>query len=324
MKKVCQIWGTVLLSITLLAFLGYVRLHRAICDSSENPCSRECIMEKEKCDQQCQRGNYNCSLECKGKDCKQDCDAERCNLECSSRVCDQKCKGEVKGCIMYSNRSKCRQRCDVMIVSAPNNDTLEQKCHGGVEKCDARCYGGRGNCKQKCGAKNCNLECSGKECDQKCNDGVKECSMHCNAGKCKQTCEADECYITGTAIHDIAEQKCKGKVDLCDARCYVSSDRCLQHCGATKCYLKCCGKECDQKCNGCNMHCSTNECKQECDAHTCNITNIQSVNSVSEQRYNSNFNYETLYTSNAILLVSATTIEVIKTQLSATEGKVNY
>ncbi|XP_022796716.1 uncharacterized protein LOC111335121 isoform X2 [Stylophora pistillata] len=326
LTKACQIWGTVLVSITLL---GYARLDQDICDSRENPCSKKCIKEEESCDQQCQKGNYSCSLDCNGKICNQGCDAERCNLECHSENCVQKCNSDVKECIMYSDASKGEQTCDakvcVMTVSASSDDTLEQKCNGVVARCEAQCYVVGGNCKQHCDAGRCNLDCSGKECDQKCNGVVNECNMQCNAGICKQTCDAKECHITGSAIHDIPEQKCNGGTDICDAQCYVSSGRCLQHCDAKKCNLECCGKECDQKCNGgvdgCNMYCTTNECEQKCDdACSCNGTKIQPVNSLAEQKCISIFNYRTLFTPNVIASASTTTTAVIKTQPSTTQA----
>ena len=208
-------------------FPGYARLDQNICDSSENPCSRECIKEEENCDRQCHKGNYSCSLDCNRKNCKQGCDAKRCNLKCNSKECVQSCNKDVKECITHSNSSKCKQTCDakvcLMTVSASIEDTVEQKCNGVEARCDTHCYGGRGNCKQHCDAERCNLECNGKECEQKCNGKVQKCHMHCNASNCIQVCDAGECHITGGAIHDIPEQKYNGGVDICDAQCYVSS-----------------------------------------------------------------------------------------------------
>ncbi|PFX17537.1 hypothetical protein AWC38_SpisGene18135 [Stylophora pistillata] len=123
---------------------GYARLDKDICDSNESPCSRECIEEKEKCDQRSNRGNYNCSLNCNGMDCKQGCDAERYSRESSNKECNQKCNGDAEGCIMSCNTSGCNQTCDakvcLMTSSAPVDDTLKQECNGDALRCDAQCY----------------------------------------------------------------------------------------------------------------------------------------------------------------------------------------
>ena len=302
--------------------------------------------------------NYNCSMKCKGKGCKQTCTTgvELCEMDmkCESNDCDQTCKA--KECKLNCSGSNCKT----------------QKCEGNRDACEMNLECNGSDCDQTCKAKECKLNCSGSNCKtQKCEGNRDACEMNleCNGSDCDQTCKAKECKLNCSGS-SCKTQKCEGNGDACEMNLECKGSDCDQTCNAKECKLNCSGSNCKtQNCQGngevkvCNMYCNANDCKQMCDG-TCNITRTWPTSSHNKlicsgygiccarlmlpskswslttrifqtscdgsescicTKFSDNHGIiSDLYTSNAITSVGASTIQVFATKTSTGHGTEAY
>ncbi|XP_022803338.1 probable serine/threonine-protein kinase dyrk2 isoform X2 [Stylophora pistillata] len=254
MTETCQIWGTFLITISLLG-LG---LGNDICKQTGDllQCDNCTKCEKEynttRSEQIC---NYTCKMDVgnETKDNGQTCKpTERCGMECGRDSCKkQKCGDQVDECKMYLGCS-------------------------------------RGDFKQTCNATSkCNMTCSGDGCkEQKCEDQVGECAMHCIASSCKQECNARTCLMTRTwPICSKDRLICSGNGKCCGSLMPPSDTWTVENSITST--------ECDGE--------SSSRCS--CSKYFGDYCTISD-----------------LYSSNAVLSITATTTHVFATQISTIQG----
>ncbi|XP_022807522.1 adhesion G-protein coupled receptor D1-like isoform X1 [Stylophora pistillata] len=293
---VCKMWGTLLLSITLLSF----GLDTDLLDENIQPCTsdynllQDCIhgnysMEcrETRCKQDCNNGAKVCEmfLNCSKEECKQTCDARKCGLECSGKWCrKQHCNREVQECEMVVNccEGECEQTCYATKcgLECSGEWCRKQHCNHQVQVCEMVLNCSGGECEQICNAEKCGLECNGEWCKkQHCNHKTQECEMvlNCRGGECEQICNAEKCGLECNGEW-CKKQHCNHQVQECEMVLNCSGGDCEQICNAEKCGLECNGEWCKkQHCNHqvqeCEMvlNCSGGDCEQICNAEKCGL-----------------------------------------------------
>jgi len=168
---------------------------------AQGPCSHSCDANENGFN--CSPSqNYQCSLDCKGQSCVQNCNVAKCDLECDGPHCKQTCNIDEGECNLNCDGGDCVQTCNQGNCGLEcNGKHCVQTCYSGA--CSLNCNGEK--CEQKCFG-SCNLECHGNSCIQKCSElnNSGGCQLHCpvegHASKCLQNCENKESWCSKNLI----------------------------------------------------------------------------------------------------------------------------
>jgi len=168
---------------------------------AQGPCSHSCDANENGFN--CSPSqNYQCSLDCKGQSCVQNCNVAKCDLECDGPHCKQTCNIDEGECNLNCDGGDCVQTCNQGNCGLEcNGKHCVQTCFDGA--CSLNCNGEK--CEQKCFG-SCNLECHGNSCIQKCSElnNSGGCQLHCpvegHASKCLQNCENKESWCSKNLI----------------------------------------------------------------------------------------------------------------------------
>ncbi|XP_022790917.1 adhesion G protein-coupled receptor L4-like [Stylophora pistillata] len=193
---------------------------------------------------------------------------DTCTLDCENRSSGkQKCDSGNYTCNMKCNKGNFKQICQAKVCNLEGSGKLcNQSCQQEGETCNMKCNGKWCNQLSE-RIGNCTMLCSGKNCTQKCNMEGKSCNMDCKTENCSQTCDGKEnCTILCNGTN--CTQFCEERGKSCNMVC--KGGNCIQRCNRKgNCTMECSGKKCDQFCNKQAQRCAMNCRGEECNQH-CN------------------------------------------------------